>query len=896
MNRHRAPSDRVLSFLLRALLPFLDHADRDDAVLTFRALADDARRGGRRRYLTFLGREARALLATAARERRGGPGSPGHRTGGPGRRWFPRWLDPLRQDLRYALRNLARAPGFVLVSVLSLAFAIAVSTVVFSTVNAALLRPVPHLADQDRLVRVFTGTRRYGRGPSSYPDFEDYREMSETLTDLAAIGSKHFSVGPVSWGTRQVWGLEVSDNYFQLLGIPLARGRGFVPEDIAAGGKVAVIGHNTWKTEFDGSSDVLGRQIQLNGQPYTVVGVGPEGMVGLDGPLLLEIVVPIMEFREERGRLALNVVGRLKEGATVPQAQAEFAAIGRHLSETYPDHWNPEGGTPRGLSVLTGREARIPEGAPLAAILGGVAALVGLILLIACSNVANLLLTRAFKRRSEIAVRCAIGAPAKRVFGQLLVENLLLFGSAGAVGLLGTHWLASLLGSGWVLIPPPGADISVDVRVVCFALAVSLGTGLTFGMVPALQVSRLDLLPALKGLAPALRFRFLGVRNLLVGAQVGGSMVLVLVTILLVQSLSRVRDRDLGFDPSGVSILSLDLSHRDYGEDDGRQFHSDLMARTAVLPGVSAVGLASWVPLEGGSTVFGGLEPEGYQASPQEYLSATSAVVTPGYLELARMRLLRGRDFGEEDAPGSREVILVNQSFVDRFWPGEDGVGKRVGFGDDLWREVVGVVADVPYRDLVSEVGPHIWFPLSQHYRSEMVLHVRAAGDPRDLLPLMRRQVADLDPNLPVIRADAMENLTANGTQPQRLLGAALGATGFFTLCLAMLGIYGVVGYSVSQRTREMGLRMALGAEPMRVVRLVIKEGLVLSLIGLVPGLFGAAAAGQVLRALLLGLNPLDPLSFALGVGFLVLAVMGASLAPGIRASRAHPMKSLRTE
>jgi len=563
--------------------------------------------------------------------------------------------------------------------VLSLAFAIAVSTVVFSTVNAALLRPVPHVANQDRLVRVFTGTRRYGRGPSSYPDFEDYREMSETLADLAAIGSKHFSVGPVSRGTRQVWGLEVSDNYFQLLGIPLARGRGFLPEDVTAGGKVAVIGHNTWKREFHGSPDVLGRQIQLNGQPYTVVGVGPEGMVGLDGPLLLEIIIPIMEFREERGRLALSVVGRLKEGATVPQAQAELAAIGRHLSDTYPEYWDPDGGTPRGLSVLTAREARIPEGVPLAAILGGAAAAVALILLIACSNVANLLLTRAFKRRSEIAVRCAIGAPAKRVFGQLLVENFLLFGSAGVVGLLGTHWLASILGSGWVLIPPPGADISVDVRVVLFTAAVSLGTGFTFGMIPALQASRLDILPALKGLAPALRFRFLGVRNLLVGAQVGGSMVLVLMTILLVQGLSNARHRDLGFHPSGVATLSMDLSHRDYGEEDGLRFYSDLMVRTGMLPGVSAVGLASWVPLEGGSTVYGGLEPEGYQAGPQEYLSATSSVMTPGYLDLTGMRLLRGRDFGEVDGPGSPEVILVNQTFVDRL--GRTVSGSEWGLG-----------------------------------------------------------------------------------------------------------------------------------------------------------------------------------------------------------------------
>lgn len=294
--------------------------------------------------------------------------------------------------------------------------------------------------------------------------------------------------------------------------------------------------------------------------------------------------------------------------------------------------------------------------------------------------------------------------------------------------------------------------------------------------------------------------------------------------------------------------------------------------------------------------MYGGLEPEGYEPGPQEHILAGSAVISPGYLELAGMRLLGGRDFGESDVEGSPEVILVNQSFVDRFWPGEEGVGKRVAFGDDVSREVIGVVADVPYRDLVSEVGPHMLLPLGQHYRSEIILHAKTTGDPRALLPILRQQVAELDPNLPIIRADLMESVSANATQPQRVASAALGATGFFTLCLAMLGIYGVVGYSVSQRTREMGLRMALGAEPRRVLQMVVREGIVLSLIGIVPGFLAAVAAGQLLRALLMGMNPLDPVSYGLGIGLLVFAVMAASLAPGIRAARAHPMESLRVE
>jgi len=885
----RPLSVRFYGFLLHALLPGLGVEYLDEAVTTFDQLRREARGAGPGATLAFYARELRALLKTTAGARNDPRKKGSHRSG--------TRFDTLRQDVRYALRGLARSPGFVLITVLSLTFAMAVSTVVFSAANAAFLRPVPHVASQDELVRIFTGNRRLGRGPISFPDYEDIREMSETLTDVAAMGSRSFAVGLVAQGTRQVWGEEVSENYFQLLGIPLARGRGFLPEDVAAGGRVVVIGYNTWQREFDGAPDVLGKTMHLNGQPYTVVGVGPQGMVAFDGPLLQEITVPIMEFREERGRQSLGVVGRMREGVTLPQVQAELDGIARHLTEAYPDYWNYEGDDPEQLRALTSRQARIPEGAPLAAVFGGIGALVALIMLIACSNVANLLLTRASRRRTEIAIRCAIGAPTRRIFRQLLTENLLLFGTAGGLGLLTTQWLASVLKSGWVLIPPPGIEMSVDVRVALFTLAVTLATGLSFGLIPALQASRPDLIPALKGLGPALRFRFLGVRNVLVGAQVGGSLVLVLATLLLVRSLSYARTIDLGFDPSGVATLTLDLSTRELTPDEGARFYSNLMERTAVLQGVEAVGLASWVPLAGGSTRQGGLEPEGYEPGPREHPMATTATVTPGYLALARMRLLRGRDFGPEDGPGSPDVALVNQSFVDRFWPGETGLGRRIGTGGEgEGFLVVGVVADVPYVSLAGDVEPQIWLPLAQNYQPELILHARTSGDPRALLPLMREQVADLDPGLPVIRADLMEDTSANATQPQRVLSAALGGAGIFALALAVLGIYGVVAYSVSQRTREMGLRMALGAEPRRMMGLVIREGIVLSLIGLIPGLLASLAAARLLGAILLGMNPLDPLAFSGGVSLLLLAVMGASLAPGIQAARAHPMESLRTE
>ncbi|MGD2067846.1 MAG: ABC transporter permease [Gemmatimonadota bacterium] len=875
---------RLYARLLKALVPSVDREYADEAVATFRQLEADARSQGLPAHLCFLGRELRALLGTARREDRG---RVGREAGLP---------QALRQDLRWAVGSLSRSPGFVGITVLSLSLAIAVATGVFSAVNAALLRPVPHVADQDELVAIFAGTSRRGRLPHSFPDFLDYRELSGTLQDVAAIGSRNFAVGPVAGGTRQLWGLAVSTNYFQLLGIPLARGRGFLPEDVDAGGRVVVIGHNTWQREFDGAPDVLGRDLYLNGHPYTVVGVGPEGMVELFGPRLLEIVVPLVDYRDARGRLWLSVVGRREPGVATDRVQTEFDGIARRLTEVHPNDWDPQGGNPRKLRVLDLREARFPEEVPLGAILGGVGGLVGILMLIACSNVANLLLTRGSRRRREIAIRSALGAPVRRVLRQLLLENLLLFGAAGALGLLVIHVLTSLVRSGWALVPPPGAEMSVDGRVALFTLGVTLATGLTFGLLPALQASRPDLVAALKGLAPRLRFRFLGVRNLLVGAQVGGSLVLVLAALLLMRSVSTARSMDVGFEPEGIATLSLDLSHRDYGEDEGARFWADLLERTRALPGVDAVGLASWVPLEGGSTFQGGLEPEGYEPAPGERLQASLAVVTPGYLDLTGMRLLRGRDFAAEDGPGSPAAALVNESFVRRFWPEGDGLGRTIGLGDGTELRVVGVVRNVPYVDLVSEVGPHIWRPLAQAYDPDMVLHARTTGDPLGLLAPMRRLVAELDPGLPVIRADLMEHLSANAFLPHRVLSTVLGAAGVFTLALAMLGIYGVVAYSMSLRTREMGLRMALGAEPGGILALVLGEGLVLSLIGLVPGLLLAGAGARFLEAVLIDVPPLDPAAFGGGVGLLLLAVLGASLTPGLRASRIRPADSLRGE
>lgn len=889
-------SESLFRRALRWMVPSLDEEDRREALQTFRELGLEARDRGLLAYLAFVLREARSLGALAVQERRGdeGPSGSGTLRG----RGFLAWLvDTLAQDTRYAARNLARSPGFVTISVLSLTFGIAVSTGLFSVVNAALFRPLPHAQEPERLVRIFSGYQGSYAGPLSYPDFQDIRENIQTLEGVALFRDRNLILGAASEPTRQVWGMAVSENYFDVVGIRLARGRGFLPEDIAAGGEVAVIGYQLWEERFGRDPGILGQTLRVNGHSYTVVGVGPDGMTGINGPAMAEVIVPAMEAREERGHWSGSGIGRMKPGVTIRQVQAELDALSAHLREEYPDYWDGGGRGVLGLGAKGLRSAMLPEGPGVFLVVTAFLSVVGLILLIACSNVANLLLTRALNRRGEVAIRSAIGASGGRILGQLLTENLLLFGFAGALSLLLTYGLASVASTGGAAFLPPGrVNVGVDLRVVLFALGLALAMGLTFGLLPALQASRPNLVPALKGRGAPPKFRLLGLRNLLVGAQVGGSLVLVLVSLLLTQSLSHAGKLDLGFEPRGVVVMELNMTHGDYQEAEGRQFLSELTERVERLPGVTATALADVIPLQGGGTYLGGLEPEGYEPAPGERVSPGMNVVTPGYFDLTGIRLLTGRDFSEEDRAGSEPSIVVNQAFVNRYWPGESGVGKLIRSGERVPYRVVGIAEDISSQLPGEEPGAMIWLPFSQFYVPDMILHVRTTGDPRGLFQPLRDQVEDLNPQLPIVRMDRMEAVTANATLAHRILSVALGIAGVIAMALAMLGIYGVVSFSVSQRTREVGLRVALGAEATQVIGMVVREGLGLALIGLIPGILLSLAVAQLMRAALMGLSPLDPLAFGGSVGLLLLSVMAAALIPARRAARADPMEALRED
>lgn len=898
-------SARLYRFLLRRLVPSLSPGYAREAEAVFRAAGVDAWTKGPRAFVAFAWREVRHLLRSALSERRsrraaGAGGSPGPSwPAGSGKRGAGKSLaagvwDVLSLDLRYAVRNLARAPGFVVVSIASLTFGIGTAAGLFTIVNAALLRPLPLAREPEALVRVFSAGPTYQTGPISYPDFLDIRERTQTLEDLAVLRGRSLILGQPSEGGRPARGLEVSENYFDVLGIPMARGRAFLPEDITAGGQVAVIGHQFWQDRFGGDPHVLGRTLRVDGKPFTVVGVAPEGMVSPASPELAEVVVPIMEFRDERGRASITGVGRMRKGVTIAQVRAELAGVTAHLREEYPDYW--AGDRPRQLTAMTFREALLPGNAQAALVAAGFLTVVGLILLIACSNVANLLLTRAWRRRGEVAVRSALGAPRRRILGQLFTENLLLFGIAGMLSVGFVRLFVAAAARGIESLPVGRINLAVDARVLLFVGALVLITGLTFGLLPALHASRPNLVPALKGREVPPRYRFLGIRNLLAGAQVGGSLVLVLVSLLLAKSLAHASHLDPGFRAQGVAVVELDLSHTGYGEAEGRQLFASLQERVGALPGATRTALAERIPLEGGSTLIGGLEPEGYEPAPGEHFVAPMSTITPGYLELMRIRLLRGRDFTAEDKAGAERVMLVSQAFVDRFWPGESGVGKQVRSSGGPPYRVVGVVADIPWGMPGEEPKPTVWLPYSQFYVPHMILHVRTAGDPMALLPSLRTEAAALDPDLPIARIDRLESITAHATFAHRVLSLVLGIAGAVTLALAMLGIYGVVAFSVSQRTREVGLRLALGAEPGVVVRMVVRQGIGLALIGLVPGILVSIVAALLMRAALLGLQPLDPVAFGGSVGLLLLAVVAASLVPARKAAGAHPMDALRQD
>ena len=808
------------------------------------------------------------------------------------------------QDLRFAARLLRRSPLFTLVAVSSLAIGIGANTTIFSVVNSLLVRPRPGVVEAG-LVDVGRTQDGAGFDNMSYPNYLDYREASRSvLEDLAAL---RVEPQPMSLsegdGAISVYGQTVSGNFFDVLGVTPAAGRFFLPEEDVVPGErlVAVASHRFWQDRFGGDPSLVGRTVTLNGQPFTIVGIAPEGFTGTM-VLRPDVWVPINTFADRRlltmrEGVWLMGVGRLAPGVTIGQAQAALSTVATRLEQAYPDA--NEG---KGVAVLASSAFPAEMGLYVRAFLSILMGLVGLVLLIASVNVAGMLLARATVRRREIAVRLAIGAGRGRIVGQLVTESLLLFAAGGAAGLVLAVWLRSLLVALLPQLPfPLTIDLPLDGRVLAFTMLVSLAAGALTGLAPALRVSRESVVPALKDEGQGPGSRRFGLRNLLVASQVALALLLVVAAGLLMRALQGASRIDPGFDPTGVELVSLDFRLGGLDEASGLPFAETLIERVRALPGVESAALTRQLALDGSGFGLGGIRPEDHPLpGDRETLGPDWNIVTPGYFETMRIELAEGRPFRELDRAGAPAVAIINQTLANQLWPGERPIGRRIvnpqpPDGEDIVLEVVGVEKDRKYRSLGETPRGYIYVPLAQRYSARLNLLVKREDGP-SLVPAVRGVVRDLNPNLPVVQAQALADYIAVGLLPQRIALSVAGSLGMVGLLLAAVGIYGVTAYSVSRRTREIGIRIALGAARGDVVRMVLRQGATLAGAGVAAGVVVALVASRAIASLLYGIGPADPLTYATAAAIFAAMTLLASWAPARRAAAIDPMRALRDE
>ncbi len=818
-------------------------------------------------------------------------------------------METLMQDLRYAARALAKTPGFTAVAVLTLALGIGANGSVFTLVNAALFRPIaaPHA---DRLVW-FLGTREFAREnyvsltrQFSYPELRDYTAQ---LTQVSRLGG--FQNIPLALGSggapERISGQIVTSGFFQALEHRPVAGRFFADADDAPGATpVAVLGHRLWERRFERASDIVGRDIVINGRPFMVIGIAPAGFVGTDIGYHVDVWVPtgtvaiampdgarLLELRDANW---LRVLGRLKPGGTVAQANAEARTIAARLVAAHPDL---EGNGARVIQLAGGLDpTNQKEAVPIFVLLMAVPVLV---LLIACANVANLMLARAATRRREVGIRLALGATRWRLFRQLFTEALLLTLVAGGVGMLISLWLNDLLIAVSQLPPDVGLALTPDIRVLTFTAAVALATCILFGLVPAYGASRPDLVPALKDEGGGLgrQVRRSRLVSSFVVAQVALSLVLLVTAGLFLRTLGKALRVDPGVEPSRAIAVSFDL--RIQGYDVARQgtFYTRLLEHVRGLPGVTAASLASPMPL-GERLINDHVLAEG-MGEDVESIPISYAATWPEYFAAIGAPLLNGRDFTTRDATGSPLVAIVNQTLAQRLWPGQDPIGKRLRFShrNSPFLEVVGVARDGKYHELTERPRGFVYVPERQQADlSDITLIVRAAGDPRSLLPVVGQAIHGLDPTLPLFQAMTLQDALQQRLEKERGASSVLGVFGGLALLLAALGLYGVMAYAVAQRTREVGVRMALGAARGQVLQQFVGEGLWLAGIGIAVGLVLAAALTRVIERFLYGITPTDVLTFALCAALLGSVAALASFIPARRAARVDPMVALRYE
>ncbi|MEK6325691.1 MAG: ABC transporter permease [Acidobacteriota bacterium] len=814
-------------------------------------------------------------------------------------------MHTLFQDLRFGARMLAKKPGFTLIAVLTLALGIGANTAIFSVVNAVLLKPLP-VTKPEELVTLYTSDFSGPLyGGSSYPDYLDFRERAEVMEGLIAYWGQSVILGTAGQSEEPLKAEIVTGNYFTVLGVKPVSGRAFLPEEDRTPGshQVVLLSYGCWQRRFGGDPNLIGKPILLNNLSYAVIGIAPPSFTGVTRGVPTDIWLPMAmtprilpgdDMLDNRGSRAMWLMGRLKAGVSLAQARAHFSTLVQQQRAEYPQDWTNLQGEARVITLLPESQSRIPPLARAAAlgVTGLVLAVVGLVLAVACANLASMLLARATTRRKEIAVRLALGATRRQLIQQLMIESLLFAGLGGALGLLIAWWSTDFISS---FLPPLGLNLSPDAAVLLFTLVVSLSTSLAFGLAPALQATKLDLVSALKDEGNTIRYRRSRLRSGLVVTQVAISVLLLIGAGLFLRSLMNADATDPGFNPKNLLLLTVEV--RDTQKANGIELYRQMIERLRALPSVRAVSLVDQPGLD-----FDGYRRsvtiEGYQRHLGEDMEIFSNVVGPRYFQTMETPLLRGRDFSEQDGAGAPGVVIVNESLVRRYFPGQEALGKRLSLAgaEGPFLEIIGIARDGKYISLFEKPRPFFSLPFLQHYQESSTLLVRTEDDPRPLLETARRELLALDRNLRIVNTNTMTEHLGFALMPLRIGSIAAAIFGILAMLLASLGVYGVVAYFVGLQTREIGVRLALGARRSDILKFVFRQGLSITLTGIALGLLASLALTRLLSSFLYGVSAMDLLTFVGVATLLAIVSLLACYVPARRASNVDPMIALRYE
>jgi predicted permease len=807
------------------------------------------------------------------------------------------------QEFRYALRLLIKSPGFTIIAILTLALGIGANSTIFSWINSTILNPIPGVTHTSEYVALTAGPTG-DANPISYPDYMDLRDRTHSLSSFIA-----YSLWPMDFTANakpeRVWGCLSSANYFDALGVHPVLGRGFLPDEGTKPGSapVVVLSYPFWQTHFASDLSIIGGIIQINKRPFTIVGVAPPVFQGTETGVRADIWLPMVmvqpfvggstdtDILKDRGTNWIMTIGHLNPGITREQAQSDMSILYDEIAKQYPDSHKDR------HAVTLHPLWRGPFGSNyyLRTILFLLMAISFIVLLLACANVANLLLVRAVGRRKEMAIRLSVGATRWRLVRQLFAESLILALGGGGIAMLFTLWSAGTLSD---FVPPSEIPISMNIQadrtVLLATLGLSLVTAVLFGVLPALRSSKLIPSAVLKEESGGGDRNKARLSSILVVAQIAMSLLLLVCAGLFIRSFTVAQQCNPGFNPHNVLLDSYDLVGAGYDQKSGPEFHRQLLAKLQALPGVQSVALANWVPL-GFSNMSTSVEVDGYAPRPNEAMEINVAYVGPDYLHTMQIPVAAGREFALSDTDKSQLVAIVNQEFARRYWPNQDPLGKLLRARSKSFT-VVGIAQNSDTDSLKQKPKPFLYLPLFQLYDSNVAIHARVAGNPLAYVSAVQNAVHQLDADLPLYDLMTLDSRIQLNTTNDRIGGVFVGAFGLLALVLAAVGVYGVLAYTTRQRTRELGIRMALGADPRTVFGVVLRQGAILAMSGILIGLAASLLLTRALSSTLFGVSPTDPLTFIAVSLLLLLVALLACYIPARRAMRTDPLVALRYE